>query len=289
MIESLGGSVEEIPVLRLPVAQEVFAARRSRFRSLAAEHAVSDYLTAMALLANAQMVALASVRFEPGEKTFQQEFPLSTSAWQRDPSWRQALSVILSEMEQASLPPLSRAAIERLSGYSPEELDSAAEAVLAGNCGALDLACVPLLGAALQTNWTALAGMAAVKAPRQTMGTCPVCASPPIAGIVLGDRKLRYLVCGLCAAQWYMPRLTCVSCGSTADMAYLSIEGDRSSAKAESCAQCHTYLKLFYLESDPHVEPYADDIATLALDFLMSEEGFSRTGLNLFMVPGDKP
>jgi FdhE protein len=285
-------SVEGIPetaLCRLPVAEKVFEARRARFHALAVKHAAGDYLTAMAHLVSAQQMALAKVRFNPEEKKIQGEFPLNTCAWRRDQSWRQALSVILSEMEQAALPPVSRAAIGRLSGYSTGRLESAADEVLAGDCDAADLACATFLGAALQTYWTALAGVATVEAPRQTMRTCPVCASPPIAGVVLGDQKVRYLVCGLCAVQWYMPRLTCVGCGSAADISYLSIEGDQSRAKAEACAQCGTYLKLFYLESDPHVEPFVDDIATLALDFMMSEEGFSRRGLNLFLVPGAEP
>jgi FdhE protein len=158
--------------------------------------------------------------------------------------------------------------------------------VLAGNCAALDLASAPFVGAALQTYWTALAGLAAGESAAAGSHVCPICASPPIAGIVLGNRKLRYLACGLCATEWYMPRLICTGCGSTAGISYMSIEGEVSGVKAESCAQCSTYLKLFYLEADPAVEPFADDAATFTLDLLMSAEGFSRVGLNLFLLPG---
>jgi formate dehydrogenase accessory protein FdhE len=73
-----------------------------------------------------------------------------------------------------------------------------------------------------------------------------------------------------------------------AGVSYLNIEGDRSGAKAESCAQCRTYLKLFYLESSPSVEPFADDAATITLDILMEGEGFSRTGMNLFVLGTDE-
>jgi FdhE protein len=106
-----------------------------------------------------------------------------------------------------------------------------------------------------------------------------------VAGVVLGDSKLRYLVCGLCSTEWYLPRLICANCGSTEGISYFNIEGDTSGAKAECCSQCRTYLKLFYLESTPAAEPFADDAATLALDTLVSEEGFSRTGPNFYLLP----
>ncbi len=55
-------------------------------------------------------------------------------------------------------------------------------------------------------------------------------------------------------------------------------------AKAEACDRCHTYLKLFYLEQNPRAEPFADDVATLSLDLLMSEAGYARSGVNLFLL-----
>jgi FdhE protein len=276
----------EIVPVRLPFSQRVFGARSARFRSLAPGHAIGDYLSALSQLADAQTAALTRVRFDLDGKSLQNEFPLHAGRWRRDEAWRRALSVILSDIQQAPLPSLSRDALRRLSASPPEALEMSADAILAGDFAATDLASAPFVGAALQAYWTALAGMVAAESIAHSRQVCPVCASPPVAGIVLGDRKLRYLVCGLCAAEWYMPRLTCSSCGSTAGVSYMKIERDTSGAKAESCAQCRTYLKLFYLESAPSVEPFADDVATLALDFLMSGEGFSRSAPNLFLLPG---
>ena len=54
--------------------------------------------------------------------------------------------------------------------------------------------------------------------------------------------------------------------------------------KAEACGACHTYLKLFYREERPAAEPVADDLATVALDVLLGEEGFARGGVNLSLV-----
>jgi FdhE protein len=73
-----------------------------------------------------------------------------------------------------------------------------------------------------------------------------------------------------------MVRITCSQCLATAGIAYHSIEGGLAAVRAESCGQCHTYRKILYQEKDPEVEPVADDLASLALDLLMTEEGWHR-------------
>lgn len=283
----IGSKLAREPALvRRPAPRQVFSARSARFHSLAANHAIGDFLEAMARLAEAQGAALLSIQDIPGSRIQRHEAPLAADKLPRDGTWRRALTVILSEMRKVALPSASQEAIERLSACPTEELESIAEKILAKNLQAPDLACAPFLGAALQTYWTALAGAANGDDPPPGGRLCPVCESAPVAGMVLGDRKLRYLVCGLCATQWYIPRITCSHCASTAAISYLSIEGDMSGAKAECCLDCRTYLKLFHVESAPSVEPFADDVATLAIDLLVADEGFSRTGINLFLFPG---
>jgi FdhE protein len=120
-------------------------------------------------------------------------------------------------------------------------------------------------------------------------GLCPVCGSHPVAGIVRiggAQQGLRYLSCSLCAMEWRMVRIKCSSCESTRGISYYSLEGSNGSIKAESCDECNAYLKLFYMEKDPHVEAIADDLASLALDVLMDETGKARGGSNLFFHPG---
>ena len=34
----------------------------------------------------------------------------------------------------------------------------------------------------------------------------------------------------------------------------------------------------------PSAEPYADDVATLMLDLLLSKEGYARYGINFFLL-----
>ena len=48
----------------------------------------------------------------------------------------------------------------------------------------------------------------------------------------------------------------------------------------EACSRCHSYRKILYQEKDIAVDPVADDVASLALDVLLSEHGFHRASGN---------
>ena len=43
-----------------------------------------------------------------------------------------------------------------------------------------------------------------------------------------------------------------------------------------------------FQEKDPHVEPVADDLASIFLDIEMEEKGFARSGLNPFVFPSEE-
>jgi FdhE protein len=83
-----------------------------------------------------------------------------------------------------------------------------------------------------------------------------------------------------------MVRVKCSNCEATQGISYYSLEGSNGAVKAESCAECNSYLKLLYLGKDGAMEAMADDLASLALDMLMDEAGKSRSGPNLFFHPG---
>ncbi|MCH8857708.1 MAG: formate dehydrogenase accessory protein FdhE, partial [Proteobacteria bacterium] len=57
--------------------------------------------------------------------------------------------------------------------------------------------------------------------------------------------------------------------------------------QAECCSECGHYLKLMHPARDNGIEPVADDLATLTLDLLVSEEGQQRHGVNLLLLFGD--
>ena len=89
-------------------------------------------------------------------------------------------------------------------------------------------------------------------------------------------RGIATCIAPLCATEWHLVRVTCSQCQGTANIAYHTIAGGSDAMRAESCDQCHTYRKILYQEKDVGVEPVADDLASLALDLLMTEAGYHR-------------
>ena len=97
--------------------------------------------------------------------------------------------------------------------------------------------------------------------------------------------NLRYLHCALCNTEWNLSRAICTTCNTDKGVALQELEGSNGAVRAETCDSCHTYLKMVYQEKDPYVDPVADDLATLALDILVDEAGYARSGPNL-LLPG---
>jgi len=278
-----GGELGEIPYLRPHSGPAQFAERAQRFDQLAEGHALGDFLRFCGRLSAAQAVAAATLPVPADRGELSARRPLDISAWRGD-EWMRALRTIADELESAPMPAAAREGLSRLAGLEREDLATLSGRILSGDFAGLDLAVAPFAAAALQVQFAARAAQIPPAQVERAERVCPLCGSPPIAGIVLGDDKLRYIVCALCGSQWYLTRVTCSHCGSTAGISYFSLEGDLGQVKAEVCEACKRYLKLFYLERRPAAEPAADDLATLALDLLVSERGYVRSGLNLLLL-----
>jgi FdhE protein len=293
------GAIEEapgdIPFVLLP-ERNTFQARAARLSALAEGHAVADYLRFLAALARAQHESMPLFRYvrPPAARELKlcREHampPLGARGWKRDPVWRDALRGILTKLESGALTKEARATIARLKDTDDASLERMAETLLAGDHDeTLDRTAIPFLGAALQVYWLYLA---------TTVGTgafgrldvphlCPACGCAPMVSVVrigTSEHGLRYLTCPLCNTQWHAVRIKCVFCDTTKDIAYYGIEGGHGAVKAESCESCHGYLKILYMEKDPHMDALADDVASIALDVLMAENGFTRHGTNFFL------
>lgn len=288
----------EPPFLRLP-ERDLFQTRAARLDSLAAGHALGDYLRFLAALARAQHAALSRVRDVPlpdsGQLARCREHgmaPLGAQVWKRAPVWREALRHILTTLEPGALPEAARAAIARLQEMDVADLERLADAVLAGDFAHIDRAAAPFVAAALQLYWLHMATSLGSEAfaRLETHCACPVCASAPVASVVrIGgdDHGLRYLTCSLCGAQWHTVRVKCALCESTQGISYYGIEGGSAAIKAENCEACKGYLKILYLDKDPNLEAVADDVASVALDVLMAESGAERAGINFYLIGGD--
>ncbi len=114
---------------------------------------------------------------------------------------------------------------------------------------------------------------------------CPVCNSAPVSSVIhFGEAQgLRYLHCSLCESEWHVVRTKCTNCDETGKLDYWSLDTVEAAVKAESCGDCHSYLKVLYQDKDVNVEPVADDLATLFLDFEMEQRSFKKWDKSIFI------
>jgi len=274
------------PVI-LPRADRLFATRASRLRHLSEGHPMADWLRFMAGLADAQQDAVAAV-VAPAIAILAHTPPLDCPAHRRDPSWRRALARILLEPDDPALPDQTRQVMAALRGRDPEPL---AAAWLAGVVPATEAGPAMFVAAALQVYFAAVAatlpvGDIALLAQR---GLCPVCGSAPVAGVITGAGKApgtRYLHCGLCATAWNHVRVACIGCGESKSLTLQEIEGGNGAVMAETCDACMGYAKMLYQAKDMQVDPMADDLASLGLDILVGEAGWSRLAANPLVLAG---
>ena len=272
----------EIPFLHIPERSAVFRDRAERLRTLARHHALKDFLLFAASICDAQQDALHVFPDVPLPSAAQLKLcrehgmpPLSVQSWPRDPAWQEALWQIVA-LVKADANPVDRDTIDRLQQMDGVSLETMADAILSGHYEGMDLAVAPFVAAALQVYWTHMATTLGDRAfgRSDVANLCPVCASHPVASVVRiggAEQGLRYLSCSMCETQWHMVRVKCSNCESTKGISYFMVEGASGAVKAESCDECGSYLKIMYMDKDPHVDPVADDLATLALDLMMDE------------------
>ncbi|MDP1984160.1 MAG: formate dehydrogenase accessory protein FdhE [Sulfuritalea sp.] len=293
-------SSSEPPHVIAPDAASIFATRAQRFEQLAAGHSLGDWLGFLAVITRAQHDVLQDLPPPalPAAATLalarEHRMPLlPAQSWSRDPAWRTILALIIAAVSPA-VPEQARQDLARLAGYDAERIEALAERVLHTELYGDDAALLPYVAAALQVLWTAAAArlggseIAALDVP----GVCPCCGFLPVASVVRGVGEvggLRYLHCALCNTEWNLVRVKCSACDATEGISYRHLETEAGqgadAVRAETCESCKSYLKIVYTEKGA-VDPVADDLATLALDILVDEAGYARSGPNLLLVPG---
>jgi len=299
---------EQLTFLHLP-EPGVFAERALRLRALAPGHAMCDFLLFVAELAEAQHRALTSRVTVPLptpdeiDAAARAGLPLLPAETRpRAPVWRESLRALLVDLASRVADGPAKTTALQLAEASDEHLETQAGRLLSGVMLGLDLAAAPLIAAGLQLHFVRLAQQtAAAPAPVAAFGRiddttlCPCCGSRPVASVErLGADGARYLACGLCATQWHYVRVKCTHCQSTKGISLQSlVAADDSSTttdavvQAECCSECGHYLKLMHPARDNGVEPIADDLASLTLDLLVGEAGFSAHGVNLLLLFGE--
>ncbi len=285
------------PILQPDPARR-FSATAERLAALAPAHAMADWLGFMARLSWAQHeAAVTSAPPRPpsaAELTQASEMrrpPLAPDIHRRDSQWRDGLAVLLAAVDDPAVPEAARAQARRLRQADTEAVDGLANRFLEGAVSGEEAAAALYVAAALQVYYTRAAAALPSSALRllPVRGECPSCGSTPVAGVITATGPtpgVRYLYCSLCSTAWNHVRAVCITCEDTRDLSLKAIEGGSGAVVAETCGACKTYAKMLYQAKDTRADPYADDLATLGLDLLLSEGGWFRHAPNPLLLTG---
>ncbi|OYQ75273.1 formate dehydrogenase accessory protein FdhE [Wohlfahrtiimonas sp. G9077] len=179
-----------------------------------------------------------------------------------------------------------KAVLTAMADLSDETLISYAKTLLGQSSDEIAKEYLPFLSIALKAVYVKSATLATLPKLEVEQGfhDCPMCGDAPIASVLDPmDNGLRYLVCNNCETKWHKVRSTCHSCPNTGKIELLSLEGQESPMKAESCPECHAYIKHLDRTKNPMLDVYVEDLATLALDFTLAEENQQRLSMNLYL------
>ncbi len=284
--------------LILPDPASRFARSAARLEALSDGHPMMDWLRFMAQLVRAQHVVATTLGPVAGPDRAAVERaagaglpPLAMDGWRRDAVWRRGLARLIDCVDNEPLPEAARAVIASLRDSKDGSVEAMADGFLHGSVDASDAGAVLYVAAAMQVYFTRLA--AGLHAPSLRLlprrGLCPCCGSTPVSGLVTASGQTpgtRYLYCSLCATAWNHVRAVCITCGQAQALSLRGIEGGSEAVKAEVCDACHSYAKMLYQLQDTEVDPFADDLATLGLDILVAEAGWSRHGSNPLLLIG---
>jgi FdhE protein len=290
------GGVVAPDAIILPDPATRFRRSAERLETVAVGHPMQDWLRLMARLARAQHAAattlddVAPALAVDVEQAVQGDMPpLAADGHRRQPAWRAGLALLLDHAGAEELPAQARAVQLSLRERDAASVEALADGFLRGGVDQADAGAALYVAAALQVYFTRLAATLPVASLRllPQRGLCPCCGSTPVAGVVTASGQTpgaRYLHCSLCSTAWNHVRAACTGCGETKTVAMREVEGGTGAVKAETCDACHGYAKMFYQAKDTAVEPFADDLASLGLDLMVSEAGWSRLAPNPFVL-----
>jgi FdhE protein len=112
---------------------------------------------------------------------------------------------------------------------------------------------------------------------------CPVCGSMPALSILKGEGGMRFSLCSYCGCEWRVDRLSCSICGTKEPgmLQYIYGEGEEAH-RIDLCDACHHYIKTIDYRSLEGSDPFLEDIATLHLDIVAVQKGYTRVIPNLW-------
>jgi FdhE protein len=288
------GEVASPPFARLPEPLTLFVGRARRLNALSEGHSLAPYLRFVAGLADCQhrtQLALPEPAMPDSEaRERARSFGMPPLDRNRvvEPAVQATLNCLFWLAAAMEMPQTARRALECVAGRDASARDAMVRAVLADAIPMEALAEHVYVAAALQVHFARLAArLDAARLVPVGDGACPACGGPSAASLLVGwpgAHGARFCACWLCGTRWNYVRIKCVLCGSTEGIAYKEVEGGPGTVKAETCEKCRGYMKILNQQKDPDVDPIADDVASLALDLLVREAGFSRGAVNPFLI-----
>ena len=282
------------PFVRLPDPGQMFSARAARFAALAEGHELAPYLRLLAGLCQIQAAIQGglpepdAISSEVLERARQHTMPpLDRGHFTADAAFTATLERLLAAAAELDMPAQARAALANVTKADADERARMIGNVLAEAIPVEALAEHIFVAAALQVHFARLAARLDAKSLQPVGdGACPACGGAPTATVLVNWPRTpgaRYCSCSLCGTLWNYVRSKCTLCGSTRKILFQEIEG-AGHIKAETCDDCHGYMKVLNHQKDDRLDPVADDVATLGLDLLVRELGFRRGGVNPFLI-----
>lgn len=282
------------PFVRLPDPGASFAARAARFAELAEGHQLAPYLRFLAGVCGIQaaiqdgLPAPAAIVPEQLARAHEHKMPpLDRGGFTVDAVFAATLDRLLGAAAALDMPAPARAALDRVTEADADGRATMIRNVLAEAIPVEALAEHVFVAAALQVHFARLAARLDPKSLQSVGdGVCPACGGAPTASVLINSHRTpgaRYCACSLCGTMWNYVRSKCTLCGSTRGIVFQEIEG-ADHIKAETCDDCHGYMKVLNHQKDDRLDPVADDVATLGLDLLVRELGFRRGGVNPFLI-----
>lgn len=282
------------PYVRLPDPSRLFSERAGRFRYLAEGHELASYLRFLAEICDAQAAILEGL---PEPDPFDADLlarahdhkmpPLDRGGFSPDAAFEATFEALIAAATRFEMPPPAQAALTRVQAADAAARQVMLQNVLAEAVPVEMIAEHVFVAAALQVHFTRLAARLDAKSLGPVGdGVCASCGGAPSASVIVNWPRApgtRFCSCSLCGTLWNYVRSKCTICGSTKSIVFQEVEG-AANIKAETCAECHGYMKILNQQKDDALDPIADDVASLGLDLLVRELGFRRGGINPFLI-----
>ncbi len=290
------GEVATPPFAILPDPRKVFETRARRFATLAGNGSdLAPYLRFLSALCAAQAAILPdlpAVDLPPEDERKRSSAhglpQLGRSGLAKDAVALATFEALLAALDGAEMPAATQDAVSRLRKADAVAPGALLDDALAEEVDPEKIADTVLAAAALQVHMTRMAAALDVDTlAKVSNSACPACGGAPVASAVVGREGMantRFCTCALCATEWHVVRVLCLSCENERGLVFNSIEGGNPNVKAETCPKCQSYTKILYQNRDGSLDPVADDVGSLALDLLLTAEGKSRFSLNPFLI-----